>query len=79
MLELGNNYYLENISQRPAKLFFAQARKVTVGEGDEQPSTALRKASDMPRPSNGTQRSSSAAAPTPDKAGPSGKNRAVSK
>ena len=24
----GNTYYLENISQRPAKLFFAQARKV---------------------------------------------------
>ncbi|KLO19245.1 hypothetical protein SCHPADRAFT_843935 [Schizopora paradoxa] len=80
LIPRGNNYYLENISQRPAKLFFAQARKVTVGEGDEEPTTTLRKASDMPRPSNATQRSSSAAATSPDKAGPSDKkNRAVSK
>ena len=24
----GNNYYMENISQRPTKMFFAQARRV---------------------------------------------------
>ncbi|KAL5532775.1 MIF2 [Sanghuangporus sanghuang] len=30
----GNNYYMENVSQRPAKLFFAQARKVST---DDEP------------------------------------------
>ena len=28
----GNTYYIENISERDAKLFFAQARRVSVEE-----------------------------------------------
>lgn len=34
MVPRGNNYYMENVSQRPAKLFFAQARRVSV---DDEP------------------------------------------
>ncbi|EIM89667.1 uncharacterized protein STEHIDRAFT_166024 [Stereum hirsutum FP-91666 SS1] len=30
----GNNYYIENICERDARLFFAQARKVAAEEGD---------------------------------------------
>ncbi|EJD02264.1 uncharacterized protein FOMMEDRAFT_86864 [Fomitiporia mediterranea MF3/22] len=32
LIPRGNTYYIENISQRPAKLFFAQARQVNVDE-----------------------------------------------
>ncbi|TFK55922.1 hypothetical protein OE88DRAFT_679448 [Heliocybe sulcata] len=31
----GNTYYIQNISDRQAKLFFAQARKAPMGEDDE--------------------------------------------
>lgn len=30
----GNNYYIENICERDARLFFAQARKVAAEDGD---------------------------------------------
>lgn len=30
----GNNYYIENICERDARLFFAQARKVAAEEGE---------------------------------------------
>ncbi|TDL24984.1 hypothetical protein BD410DRAFT_813828 [Rickenella mellea] len=33
----GNTYYIENICNREAKLFFAQARKIPVGEDDNAP------------------------------------------
>ena len=36
----GNTYYIENISQRPSKLFFAQARKVSAD--DEPPQEIVR-------------------------------------
>nr|QEP49722.1 centromere protein 3 [Inonotus obliquus] len=36
----GNTYYMENISQRPSKLFFAQARKVSAD--DEPPQEIVR-------------------------------------
>lgn len=34
----GNMYYIQNVSDRDAKLFFAQARKVEAGEGSRSPS-----------------------------------------
>lgn len=37
LIPRGNNYYLENISQRPARLFFAQARKVSIDRAETPP------------------------------------------
>ncbi|KAI5116067.1 hypothetical protein M0805_005580 [Coniferiporia weirii] len=36
LIPRGNTYYLENISKRPAKLFFAQARKVNAEDEPSQ-------------------------------------------
>ncbi|THH12011.1 hypothetical protein EW145_g281 [Phellinidium pouzarii] len=36
LIPRGNTYYLENISKRPAKLFFAQARKVNAEDDPAQ-------------------------------------------
>jgi len=34
MVPRGNMYFIENICQRPAKLFFSQSRKVPAGAGE---------------------------------------------
>ncbi|KAJ7193796.1 Mif2/CENP-C like-domain-containing protein [Mycena pura] len=35
MIPRGNTYFIENIAERDAKLFFTQARKMREGEGDD--------------------------------------------
>ena len=76
----GNNYYLENISQRPARLFFAQARKIVAGEDETQVATPVsRKSIDPPALPNGQAtaksgsvgRSSSVATPSASERGKS--------
>lgn len=95
LIPRGNNYYIENVSQRAAKLFFAQARKVNAEDDappEVQPAAALRKSVDPARqlPSsmaNGKKppisgRSSSVAVTSPDKVKEStktGAKRAISK
>ncbi|KAJ6480813.1 Mif2/CENP-C like-domain-containing protein [Mycena vitilis] len=36
MVPRGNTYFIENIAERDAKLFFTQARKMREGEGDDE-------------------------------------------
>jgi len=62
LIPRGNNYYIENIAQRDARLFFAQARKVLLE--DDAPLSSPRTANSSPqRPSATTGRSSSVASP----------------
>jgi centromere protein C len=82
----GNTYFIENIGDRPAKLFFTQARKVALEEEEEGGagngiSAPRRSSESMPRrvsvgaPASGTgtgQRSSSAGAPSGGAAGGDG-------
>jgi centromere protein C len=77
----GNTYYIENIADRDAKLFFAQARRVSAEEedppevlpaSDREPTTAPRKRSNSVSQAPVTTRVSSERAP-PGKRGASTK------
>lgn len=68
----GNTYFIENICDRDAKLFFTQARKVSLDDEDGAPAVPRRSSDSMPRrPSvsggagSALQRSSSAGARLP--------------
>lgn len=57
LIPRGNNYYIENVSQRSAKLFFTQARKVNAEDEappDVRPASALRKSVDPSRRPSGS-------------------------
>ena len=51
MVPRGNTYFIENISDREARLFFAQARRVTVDDEAlptvQSPPPALRRSSSV--------------------------------
>jgi centromere protein C len=77
----GNTYYIENIAERDAKLFFAQARRVSADEegppevlpaSDREPTTAPQRRSNSLGQAPVTNRLSSERAP-PGKRAPSTK------
>lgn len=56
LIPRGNQYYIENVCARDAKLFFAQARKVPAA--DEDPPQSVQNGTPRRRTSNGTANSS---------------------
>lgn len=48
-LILGNTYFIENIADRDAKLFFTQARKVAVDDDGTHAQAPRRSSESMPR------------------------------
>lgn len=89
LIPRGNNYYMENVSERPAKLFFAQARKVSADDEappEIQSSSKIRKSVEPSRmqsngsrlPSNSNRSSSITGPSSPEKSGKPRTKRAIS-